>query len=191
MRFLPFRKQDTNELGITEQLQELIEKRDVSVQLAGATVTVSPRNLDENELGLTLKLPSSAEPRSECLLSLPRRVTRLYLCVVRRQTPQVEENSHADHGVRHAEGSDPDPVGHRSVGLEGVERVATVLLLLRHLHRTGHLPAGEESRGIATIIDHPRRQHLRSSANPLRPKHPGARPTVGLRIQPSQIGAHT
>lgn len=55
-----------NELGITEQLQELIEKRDVSVELAGATVTVSPRNLDENELGLTLKLPSSAEPRSEC-----------------------------------------------------------------------------------------------------------------------------
>jgi hypothetical protein len=54
-----------NDLGITEQLQELIEKRDVSVELGGATVTVSPRNLEENELGLTLKLPSSAEPRSE------------------------------------------------------------------------------------------------------------------------------
>lgn len=53
------------DLGITEQLQELIEKRDVSVELGGATVTLSPRNLEENELGLTLRLPSSAEPRSE------------------------------------------------------------------------------------------------------------------------------
>lgn len=52
-------------MGITEQLQELIEKRDVSVQVAGATVTLSPRNLDENEFGMTLRLPSSAEPRSE------------------------------------------------------------------------------------------------------------------------------
>lgn len=62
------RLQDGNngdELGITEQLQELIEKRDVSVELGGATVTLSPRNLEENELGLTLRLPSSAEPRSE------------------------------------------------------------------------------------------------------------------------------
>lgn len=56
---------NNNELGITEQLQELIEKRDVSVQLGGATITVSPRNLDENELGLSFKLPNSAEPRSE------------------------------------------------------------------------------------------------------------------------------
>jgi len=53
------------DLGITEELQELIEKRDVSVELGGATVTLSPRNLEENELGLTLRLPSSAEPRSE------------------------------------------------------------------------------------------------------------------------------
>ena len=56
---------NNNELGITEQLQELIEKRDVSVELGGATVTVSPRNLEENELGLTFKLPTSAEPRSK------------------------------------------------------------------------------------------------------------------------------
>ncbi|XP_015366736.1 PREDICTED: uncharacterized protein LOC107163708 [Diuraphis noxia] len=54
-----------DDLGITEQLQELIEKRDVSVELGGATVTLSPRNLEENELGLTLRLPSSAEPRSK------------------------------------------------------------------------------------------------------------------------------
>ncbi|XP_026804916.1 uncharacterized protein LOC113548307 [Rhopalosiphum maidis] len=54
-----------DEPGLTDQLQELIEKRDVSVELGGATVTLSPRNLDENELGLTLRLPSSAEPRSK------------------------------------------------------------------------------------------------------------------------------
>ncbi|MDK3206053.1 hypothetical protein, partial [Escherichia coli] len=34
---------NNNEPGVTEQLQDLIEKRDVSVQLGGATVTVSPR----------------------------------------------------------------------------------------------------------------------------------------------------
>lgn len=67
--FFSRRRQDevnnTNELGVTEQLQQLIEKRDASVQLGGATITVSPRNLEDDEFGLSFKLPSSAESRSE------------------------------------------------------------------------------------------------------------------------------
>ncbi|XP_050430247.1 uncharacterized protein LOC126839174 [Adelges cooleyi] len=54
-----------NELSIVEQLQHIMEKRDVSLDVAGATVVVSPRKVEDNELGLTLRLPSSAEPRSK------------------------------------------------------------------------------------------------------------------------------
>lgn len=105
-----------------------------------------------------------------------------------RQTAQAEEDPHANHGVRHAESPHPDPVGHRRAGPEGLERVATVVLLVRHIHRVSHLPTGQEGRRVAAVLDHTRRRYLQRAARALRQEHPGTRSAIGLRRQPSQIG---
>ncbi|XP_050531787.1 uncharacterized protein LOC126900249 [Daktulosphaira vitifoliae] len=57
--------ESSNDMSLIEQLQHIIEKRDISMDVAGATVVMSPKKMEDNEMGLTFKLPNAAEARGK------------------------------------------------------------------------------------------------------------------------------